>query len=604
MKQRLFLSVVLSMLAAPLWAAEEKAPTPPKTAASKIVHVTVYPNSALITREVDAPAGAGTFELVVNPLPPQTVDSSLYSEGTDGIRVLTTRYRTRPIREDTREEVRKLEDEMRKLTYDSQKLQADLQALTQNMQMLAKLEDFTAVTTKTGEKTPVNSESIIALSKYVMESRAAKAKEVVALQQEMQNNREQTEFKRRQLQEITAGTSRVEHDAVIVVDKGNAGAGKVRLNYLVSNAAWRPQYKFRAGKDEKEAVQLEYLSAVTQHTGEDWSNVGLTLSTAQPMLNATPPDLHVLAVTVMPKGTAVAQGPGGNPNSGQMIDEQARNYRQQALQDFVKKQVQEANDNFNKASALEATKELLLSTREEIGHLALLRGRPNANEGPSVTYHLATKLSVPSRHDEQVIEVAKISMEPEYFYKAVPVLTSHVYRQANLTNKSNHVLLAGEATMYQGTDFVGRMNVPLVAIGEQFTVGFGVDPQLQVTRAMIDKNRTTQGGNQVHKYDYRILISSYKSQPVNLQLWDRLPAAEAEAVGVSLIKTAPELSKDSLYLRECRPNNLLRWDLKIEPNTNGEKALAINYEFQMALDRQMTIADFKTRDALGVNPKR
>ena len=88
-------------------------------------------------------------------------------------------------------------------------------------------------------------------------------------------------------------------------------------------------------------------------------------------------------------------------------------------------------------------------------------------------------------------------MAPEYYYKAVPVLTPHVYRLADLINKSNYVLLPGEATMYQGTDFVGRMNLPLVAIGEQFTVGFGVDPQLQVQRQMIDKTRTTQGGNQV-----------------------------------------------------------------------------------------------------------
>ena len=32
-------------------------------------------------------------------------------------------------------------------------------------------------------------------------------------------------------------------------------------------------------------------------------------------------------------------------------------------------------------------------------------------------------LTVPSRNDEQVLEVAKINMEPEYCYKAVPVLT-------------------------------------------------------------------------------------------------------------------------------------------------------------------------------------
>ena len=165
--------------------------------------------------------------------------------------------------------------------------------------------------------------------------------------------------------------------------------------------------------------------------------------------------------------------------------------------------------------------------------------RPTAREGQSVTYHLNTKLTVPSRNDEQFLEVAKIEMAPEYYYKAVPVLTAHVYRLANLTNKSKYVLLPGEATMYLGSDFVGRMDLPLVAIGEQFTAGFGVDPQLQVQRQMTDKTRTMQGGNQILKYEYRILVSSYKSEAVKLQVWDRLPHAEIEAVGVNLIKTIP-----------------------------------------------------------------
>jgi hypothetical protein len=580
---------------------KEALPAPaPKTVASRIHHVTVYPNSALISREVDVPGGAGTCELVVSPLPVQTVDSSLYSEGTEGIRVLTTRYRQRPIREDTREEVRKLEDEIRKLAQIGQKLQADLLAAQQNMQMLGKLEDFTAVTTKTSDKSALNSESIIALSKYVMESRANRAKEIVTLQQDMQTNKEQLEFVRRQLQDLTAGTAKVDRDAVIVVDKVNGGPGKIRLNYLVSAAAWRPQYKFRAGKAENEAVQLEYLAAVIQQTGEDWAGVGMTLSTAQPMLNAAPPDLRVLEVAVMPRGQPNPMPQGiANPNAMEFAN-QAKALRGQAQQEYLKKDVANASKQYNDAAALEATWQLLFSSRDEIeAQRAHSRGvvlsRGNGDEGPSVTCHLPAKLSVPSRHDEQIIEVAKIEMAPEYFYKAVPALTAHVYRQANITNKSKYVLLPGEATMYQGTDFVGRMNLPLVAIGEQFTVGFGVDPQMQIVRQMTDKTKTTQGGNQVLKFEYRILVNSYKPELVNLQVWDRLPHAEMESVGVSLLKSAPELSKDSLYLRESRPNNLLRWDLKIDPTMNGEKAYAVNYEFQMALDKNMAIGGLLTK---------
>src|SRR4029077_19697886 len=89
---------------------------------------------------------------------------------------------------------------------------------------------------------------------------------------------------------------------VLVVDKSNAAAGKIRLNYLVDSAFWRPQYKLRAGKDEHEAVLVEYLAAVVQQSGEDWKDVTVILSTAQPMLNAAPPDLKMLEVSVLPRG--------------------------------------------------------------------------------------------------------------------------------------------------------------------------------------------------------------------------------------------------------------------------------------------------------------
>src|SRR5262249_6958483 len=116
----------------------------PKIANSRITHVTVYQSNALVTREVDVPEGAGTLELVVSPLPAQTVNSSLYSEGTDGVRVLTTRYRMRQLQEDTREEVRKKEAELKKLQLDAQRIQAEIEATKENMQLVGKMEGFTA----------------------------------------------------------------------------------------------------------------------------------------------------------------------------------------------------------------------------------------------------------------------------------------------------------------------------------------------------------------------------------------------------------------------------------------------------------------------------
>ena len=186
-----------------------------------------------------------------------------------------------------------------------------------------------------------------------------------------------------------------------------------------------------------------------------------------------------------------------------------------------------------------------------------------------------------------MLEVARIELPAEYYAKAVPVLTPRVYRLAKLTNKSDFVLLPGEATVYVGGDFVGRMRLPLVAAGEPFLAGFGVDPQVQVSRRLIRKSRTVQGGNQVFTYEFRIGLRNYRPGPVKVQLWDRLPRPQGEAVAVNLVKTSAELSTDALYQRTARMDNLLRWDIDVPPGTVGDKTMYLNYEFRLEYARDL-----------------
>src|SRR5947209_5928458 len=117
-----------------------------RPAANKIVAVTVYQGNALVTREVTVPEGAGTMELIVSPLPPETVANSLYAEGGDGLRILNTRFRSRAIKEDVREEVRKLDAQLKQLMQAAQRMQADVKAAEQNQEFLGKLEGFTGAT--------------------------------------------------------------------------------------------------------------------------------------------------------------------------------------------------------------------------------------------------------------------------------------------------------------------------------------------------------------------------------------------------------------------------------------------------------------------------
>ena len=358
------------------------------------------------------------------------------------------------------------------------------------------------------------------------------------------------------------------------------------------------------------------------------------LSTAQPLLNASPPDLRSLEIAVA--GTPGASNPaagfggqggfgggqqggfggqplptpgmagasngmgapggggGGMPSSTsylKSLEDQSRANRSQAQNSFNNMDPNNGTNFANSAAALDQYRDLL-ATKEEVGKLAVTTDF----DGPSVNYHLKTKLSVPSRSDDQVIEIAKLDLASRFYYKAVPLLTSNVYRIADLTNTTDMILLAGEATMYLGTDFVGQTRMPLVAIGKPFTLGFGVDPQLQVSRKLMDKTRTTQGGNQVLNFKYRILLTSYKATPVDVQVVDRMPFAEAsQTIAVMMLKGETELSKDTLYARDERPKNLLRWDVKVDPKQNGDKALSIDYEYKMEFEKSVNIGAILAR---------
>lgn len=566
---------------------------------SRIVSVTLYQSSALVGREVAVPEGAGKIEIVVPGLPASVQPGSLYGEGSADIRILSTRFRSRPLPQTSQEELRKLEAQLKDLQKTEALLTQQVEAATANTAFLGKLENFTGATMQSvTEKGQLSAEAVTKLSQFIMDTRNTAAASTVNLRQQIQAGREQQEYLGREIARLSATSDKTSREAVVVVDKASPAAGKVSLFYLVSAASWHPQYKIRSLSDKKE-VQVEYLAAMHQGTGEDWSEVDLTLSTAMPMFDAAPPEL--VAMEVQP--TAVGAAKGSSGRLGLNIDNNAIQLKtqnegleselrfRQSAQTYVNAGNKlEADKAFNTAAAIQQAAEIA-QTDDQTD----LRATAKVREGQSVTFHLERKLSIPWRDDEQVIEVTRTPLQAEFFYKAVPVLTEHVYRLASLTNNGKYVILPGEATMYVGNDFVGRATLPLVATGQTFTAGFGVDPQIQVKRELVEKTRSVQGGNQVQKFDYRITLSSYKPEPARVELWDRTPYAEGEAISIAMQNSAPALSKDEAYARDQQPKGLLRWDLTLEPNTSGAKATRVTYQYKMEYAKDSAIGNIFNR---------
>jgi hypothetical protein len=548
-------------------------------------------------------------EVVVGNLPEQIVPNSLFAEGGDAVEVRAVRYRTRAVGDQPRDEVRALENQIREVQR-SQELAEKRQAvLAKRSEYLGKLEDFVAPTAKWElARGVLNAETLERITNFATQQHEAIAKEEVELGKQIQDANEQLDLLKRKLGEVTAGAERTIREAVLFLQKRAAGAAEVRLNYLVSNCGWSPGYAMRAAADRKK-VSIEYNALIQQLSGEDWNDVALTLSTASPALSAAGPGLAPLHVTLLADPGPMAANQAPNLAQGQQQPQAF--YGRGASKSQVLDQLQGLNTQraelgakVSNATSTEESYSLSWNLNDVAGNfqqlelngdattLSVLRSEaPGERDGPSLSYKLGGSVSLANRTDQQMVRIMQTDMASQFYHVAVPVLTSYVYREAELMNASDEDLLAGPMTAYLDGRFVGKGEIPTVARGQKFVIGFGADPQLRTRRELVKKDDAVQGGNRETRFEYRLVVENFGSQPAPVRVVDRLPHSERGAdIRVTLGEVSDAVSEDKLYQREERPMGLLRWDVEAAAGAAGETARLITYKYTVEYDRKYVVS--------------
>ena len=218
-------------------------------------------------------------------------------------------------------------------------------------------------------------------------------------------------------------------------------------------------------------------------------------------------------------------------------------------------------------------------------------GLRTEDEALSVTYDLPGKISLPSRDDQQMVRIASLKLKGEFYYLAAPVLGPYVYQQADVTNASEVALLSGPVNCYMDGQFKGSGTIPIVAKGQQFTVGFGVESQFRAVRELADKTDRLQGGNRELTFTYRLLLDNYKDKVVKVRLMDRLPDPRGADIRVTLLETSDELSTEPVYLRTLRKSGILLWEIDVPAKASGPSARTVEYKYKLEFDRKMHLAE-------------
>lgn len=583
--------------------------------------VTVYRGQALVTRTIEAPGPQGLREIVITDLPEHILPESLHAESAGGVTIRSVRYRERPVIEDIREEVRALDTQIRELEDQSQQIQAHLNVLKQRTAYLERLEQFTAETATTDlSRGVLDPAAIKEVTMLIFDQRREIATEEIKLQRDLRDLKDQINLLNREKSTLSGSSSRTAREAVVFLNVDAANGGALHLRYLVNRASWQPSYNMRTDA-RRSAVVVEYNASVSQMSGEDWTNVRMTLSTATPALDAKAPTLDPLAISLVPSGQVtltVSQDEylaiSKNLSDRRKQVEQQRNSqtafggdgradansRNRPAQEGAQILSMSGGFDDEKSAALVMYDKALNSIADELqvlelGNAAQLDLRraqaPERSNGISVTYQLDGRTSLPSRSDQQLIQIATASVKGEFYRVSVPVLTNGIYEEARVTNSSGLVLLAGPVETYLDGQFVGRADLPTVSAGESFTVGFGSDASLRASRELIQRDESIQGGNKVVTLRYRMTVENFGDAPRAVRVLDRMPQAPEGQVKLTLVESTPEPIATDAAKVDREKKGILRWNIEAPANRTGSEAVSIEYVVRLEYDKQMTIQE-------------
>jgi len=549
MRTTVFSLLFAVLINTPLTIAQVSLEMEPVEASSTITDVTLYRNRAAITRTATLDVQVGGYTIYFRDLPSSVYLDSVQARTGDNATLLSVDTSSTPVAKYVRDIIKEITAEIEVVEAKLDTVNARKEALQLQVTMLKTL------ITQAGKEHEgtVDLEALENQIAFIGIKMTSLTEDQAKNDQDRERLRDELQTLRARRQNITS-YRRTQLDAIVDIGVKKAGSIEVQLTYLVNNASWQPKYSIRANNAGDE-ITVEYDAELWQRTGENWTDVSMTLSTAQPQRSTTPPMPTPWFVDVYVPQPAVAL-----MRTIPSVELQVR---------------------YEVKSDAEKTTYLGLELVDAASASATVN-----NDGPAVSFSLPRTITVPSNaEDKQTTSLGAFETEAELFRIAIPMLTDSTFIRSNVTNTSDYILLPGQASIFHGSDYVGKTSLPTIAPNETFPLDLGIDPVVTATRILLEKETSSSGlfasGKQT-MYDYRITISNGHDEAIELQVWDRYPVSRNEEIEVILDNVSTPLSTNPIYVESSLPLGLLRWDLNIPADMTGDNLFVLTWQVEIA----------------------
>ena len=567
----------------PVHAQQEKAPL---EIPGKIRDVTLYRERALVTRDVELPAGAAVQRVLVTGLPENILAESVYAEAGEGAIVRSLQVRPQPVERLTAEQQKALTDDKRLLMQQQKEIEHTLKMVSKDTETLEEMIVFAAgAGSRDLTHGVLDADALTNLTKFSMTQRRELDTEQYQSQLKLQDLAEQLKklMKKRAAKEKNNKPSTLQ--AALVVELAGNGleqGATIRLKYLVQGCGWQPQYTVR-GNSERNQIDVRYSAVVYQGSGEPWNDVRFVLSTLSPSASAARPLLTAFEVTTQSGSETSPTGKGPVAKAGKVQRESLAEMTSKLRLQQREAEAHVSNQGFGGIGDSSERRDLALNAvagqMQKIELHADAQSRRNLapdayNDVATQQYDLPRSVTLDSRvgQETNTVDIREFTLDAESYHVATPLLSSYAYREVQVTNNQTFGLLSGPATVYLDDRYVGRVSIPSTASGQLLTIGMGPDIQVRTRRELLDKQELVKGGNRQVVFNYRLVLANFKQTDVAIRLMDRVPfTRQSQELSVKLADPKLALSEDGLYQRVERPTGVLRWDLTVPADRHGSK---------------------------------
>ncbi len=509
---------------------------------SKISRITVFLNRAQITREVKTRIEAGKTNIVLNGLTSQLDQQSIQVAGKGNFVILGISHSQNYLDEfNVPKSLRILRDslEIYKRQINLEQNQKDIlgkeeQLLLSNQKIGGNQQNLTVAELKGMADFYRIRLTEIGVTKIRADEKIKKLNERITRVSNQIN--EQNELYSRNTSEI-----------VVSVSSEAASAIELDVNYVVANAGWYPVYDLRA-INTKNPVQLNYKANVYQNTGEQWNNVKLKLSTANPSLGGLKPELFTWYLDFNNykyrklSSTGAVHRSASTPEAAKVADAEIamEEAPAQTSSDFV------------------TTVQTTLNTEFDIG----------------------LPYTVLSATKPTLVDVRNYEMKADYEYSVAPKLDQDAFLLAKATGWEEFSLLPGEANVFFEGTFVGKSYIDPNNIKDTLSVSLGRDKRIVVKREKLKDftSRKAIGGNQRDSYAWEVSVRNTKSESVKITVEDQVPVSQNSQIEVTV--------SDTGGARYNKDTGKLIWNMFLQPNET--KKVVFKYEVKYPKDKQVS----------------